>query len=81
MLEEDDMEPFVEELLSFVEGKKVALFGSYDWGDGEWMRDWVERMSNAGAIIITEKGMICQNEPDSEAIGDCIELGKEIASS
>ena len=37
-LDEGEMEPFVEEVEKFAAGKKVALFGSYDWGDGEWMR-------------------------------------------
>ena len=48
-LEEGEMEPFVEALEPLVSGKKILLFGSYGWGDGEWMRDWVERMTQAGA--------------------------------
>jgi len=50
VLEESEMEPFVEELESYVSGKKILLFGSYGWGDGEWMRDWADRMKNAGSV-------------------------------
>ena len=52
VLEESEMEPFVEELESYVSGKKILLFGSYGWGDGEWMRDWASRMKNAGAVLV-----------------------------
>ena len=55
-LEESEMEPFVEELEPLVSGKKILLFGSYGWGDGEWMRDWSERMKNAGAVLVREAG-------------------------
>ena len=48
-LEESTMEPFVEEVCGFASGKTIGLFGSYGWGDGEWMRNWVEQMEGAGA--------------------------------
>ena len=51
-LEESVMEPFVSELEGMVQGKKILLFGSYGWGDGEWMRNWEERMKNAGVELI-----------------------------
>ena len=44
VLEESEFEPFIESISSKISGKKVALFGSYGWGDGKWMRDWQERM-------------------------------------
>ena len=47
VLEEMEMEPFVEEVEGFAQGKTIALFGSYGWGDGQWMRDWEERMQQA----------------------------------
>ena len=56
-LEESEMEPFVEELEPLVSGKKILLFGSYGWGDGEWMRDWADRMKNAGAVLVREEGV------------------------
>ena len=52
VLEESEMEPFVSELEGSVGGKTIALFGSYGWGDGQWMRDWVERMEAAGARVL-----------------------------
>ena len=52
VLEESEMEPFVEEVEGFAAGKKIALFGSYGWGDGQWMRDWEERMNAAGATVV-----------------------------
>ena len=78
VLEEAEMEPFVEAVESFVAGKKIALFGSYGWGDGEWMRDWVERMQNAGAEIVNGEGLICQEAPDDEVLAACEELGKQL---
>ena len=75
-LDEGSAEPFVAELEGSVSGKKVVLFGSYDWGDGEWMRNWEERMTKAGAIIVTT--VIANNEPDEEAVENCKNAGKEL---
>ena len=79
VLEEEEMEPFVEAVEAFASGKKIALFGSYGWGDGEWMRDWVERMENAGAEVVNGEGLICNESPDDEAQAQCIALGKQLA--
>ena len=79
VLEESEMEPFVETLEAFVKGKTVGLFGSYGWGDGEWMRDWEARMQQAGANVIGGEGVICQETPDQEALEECEELGKNLA--
>lgn len=79
-LEESDMEPFVTELEKFVEGKQIALFGSYGWGDGQWMREWEERMANAGATIVGGEGIICQDTPDNTVLDACKNLGKQLAS-
>ena len=79
VLEESEMEPFVETLEAFVKGKTVGLFGSYGWGDGEWMRDWEARMQQAGAMSIGGEGVICQETPDQEALEKCEELGKNLA--
>ena len=80
VLEEAEMEPFVAEVEGFASGKKIALFGSYGWGDGEWMRDWVERMTAAGATVVGGEGVICQETPDDEALENCKALGKELAA-
>ena len=52
VLEESEMEPFVSEVEDFASGKTIALFGSYGWGDGQWMRDWEERMMGSGATVL-----------------------------
>ena len=68
VLEEGEMEPFVSEVEGIAAGKKIALFGSYGWGDGQWMRDWEERMSGCGAAIINGAGLICHETPDLSLI-------------
>jgi flavodoxin short chain len=80
VLEEGDMEPFISRLGSAeIGGKALGLFGSYDWGDGQWMRDWVERMKGLGANVDGD-GIIVQLEPDQAALTKCYELGKKLAS-
>ena len=81
VLEECEMEPFVAELEAHVSGKVIGLFGSYDWGDGTWMTDWVERMKAAGATVVGGEGVICNLEPDAEGIEKCKELGKQLAQA
>lgn len=78
VLEESEFEPFIDEISTKVSGKKVALFGSYGWGDGKWMRDFEERMNGYGCVVV-ETPLIVQNEPD-EAEQDCIDFGKNIAN-
>ena len=80
VLEESEMEPFVEEVEGFAAGKKIALFGSYGWGDGQWMRDWADRMTAAGATIVNGEGVICQEAPDDAALDACKDLGKQLAA-
>ena len=77
VLEENEFEPFLEEISSKISGKKVALFGSYGWGDGQWMRDWQERMESLGCTVIDD-GLIIHYEPEDNS-SECIELGKIIA--
>jgi flavodoxin short chain len=79
VLEESIMEPFITEIEKRnLSGKNLALFGSYDWGDGEWMRNWVSRMKKTGASILGE-GLIIQNDPDEEALSSCRTAGKLLA--
>lgn len=78
-LEDSEMEPFVQELEGKVSGKKILLFGSYGWGDGEWMRNWCERMKNAGAVLIEKEGVIANEAPGAEEIEACKEAGKKLA--
>lgn len=79
VLEETVAEPFVTELEKHVKGKTIGLFGSYGWGDGEWMRLWETRMKEAGAVIAGDAGVICADAPDDEAEASLMALGKELA--
>ena len=80
VLEEGEMEPFVTETEGFAAGKTIGLFGSYGWGDGQWMRDWVDRMSSAGANVLNGEGVICKEAPDDEAVAACTDLGRQLAA-
>ncbi len=79
VLEEEEMEPFVAEVEKFASGKNIALFGSYGWGDGEWMRDWEARMQNAGAVLVGGAGVMCNEAPDADAVSACKALGTQLA--
>lgn len=81
VLEESEMEPFVCDVEGFASGKKIALFGSYGWGDGEWMRDWTTRMETAGATVLNGEGLICHETPDGDGLSECRELGKQLANA
>ena len=80
VIEEDEMEPFVAEVEGFASGKTIGLFGSYGWGDGQWMRDWEDRMKAAGAEVACGEGIITQETPDDDALVKCKELGKTLAA-
>ena len=79
ILEEGTMEPFVEEAEKVVSGKTVGLFGSYGWGDGQWMRDWTDRMRQAGAFVLGGEDAICCGAPDDAAREALKELGRQLA--
>ncbi|MCR4687055.1 MAG: flavodoxin [Lachnospiraceae bacterium] len=76
VLEEDEFEPMFAGLEGSLSGKKIALFGSYGWGDGQWMRDWEDRCKAAGAVLACDSVM-ANSEPDDDAIAAC----KAIAAS
>ena len=77
---DESVDSFVTEIEGKVSGKNILLFGSYDWGDGEWMRLWVERMQNAGANIIGGEGIIANLEPDEDAKAALEAAGKQLAA-
>ena len=77
-LEESEFEPFFANIESKLAGKAIALFGSYGWGDGQWMRDWCERCKNAGAQVVNGEGLIVNDAPDSNALADCKALGEAL---
>lgn len=78
VLEESEFEPLFTECESKLENKKAALFGSYGWGDGQWMRDWEERCKDH-KISLAAEPVICQEEPDEETLESCRALGKALA--
>lgn len=80
VLEEEEFDPFFTELEGKLGGHKVALFGSYGWGDGQWMRDWYERADNANANVYQGEGLIVHETPDDAAIAKCREFGKGFAA-
>ena len=72
-LEEDEFEPFFEDVEGDLSGKKVGLFGSYDWGTGDWMETWKERTEGDGAEVVDT--VIANLEPDDDALEACKALG------
>ena len=79
-LEEDEVEPMFAGLEGSLGGKKIALFGSYGWGDGQWMREWCSRCEAAGANLYDEAGLIANDSPNEEAREACRELGRKLAA-
>ena len=80
VLEESEFEPFFSGVEDSLSDKTVTLFGSYDWGDGQWMRDWQERVESAGAYLTGGEGVIANYEPDAGALENCRELGKQLSA-
>ena len=73
-LEESEFEPMFTDCESKLSGKRIALFGSYGWGDGEWMRTWEDTCRDNGANLVCES-VICMEAPDDEAEASCRSLG------
>lgn len=78
MLEEDEFEPFFTEIEGRLSGKKVGLFGSYGWGDGEWMRNWETRVESDGAVLVGGEGVIANDAPSDDDLEKCRALGKAL---
>ena len=79
-LEDTEFEPMFSACESKLSGKKIALFGSYGWGDGEWMRTWEETCKNDGADLVCDS-VICADAPDDEADAACAALEKRSAKA
>lgn len=80
-LEETEFEPMFNACEAKLGGKKIALFGSYGWGDGEWMRTWEDRMKAAGAELVGGQGVIANEAPDKEALEACEKAGETLANA
>lgn len=74
VLEESEFDPMFTEVESALSGKKIALFGSYGWGDGQWMRDWEDRCTADGAQLATES-VTANNAPGEVELDACKSLG------
>ncbi|MDR2756856.1 MAG: flavodoxin [Planctomycetaceae bacterium] len=74
-LEESEFEPFIAKIESSVKGKKLGLFGSYGWGNGQWMDSWTERMQAAGAVFVGES-LIVNESPSGGDVDKCKNFGK-----
>ena len=77
VLEEMEFQPMFDVCKRSIGGKRVALFGSYGWGDGEWMRSWEDDCRTAGAILACDS-VICQETPDADALAACEKLGEAL---
>ena len=77
-LEDTEFEPMFDSCKNKLKGKKIALFGSYGWGDGEWMQTWENDCKSFGADLVCDC-VICNDAPDGEAIAKCENLGKALA--
>ncbi len=79
-LEDAEFAPFFQAIQGSLGGKRVALFGSYGWGDGEWMRTWQAEVESAGAELVGGEGVIANYEPDDDALDACRSLGTALAA-
>ena len=79
-LEESSFEPMFAEVESKLSGKKIALFGSFGWGDGQWMREWESRCDDAGANLVSDS-VICNETPNDDGLNSCRALGASLAKA
>ncbi|MBQ9887062.1 MAG: flavodoxin [Lachnospiraceae bacterium] len=77
-LEDGEFEPMFNACEPELKDKKIALFGSYGWGDGEWMRTWEETCKADGAVLACDS-VICMDAPDDDAANACKALGAALA--
>ena len=77
-LEDSEFEPFFSGVVDKLSGKNVALFGSYGWGDGEWMRNWTEQVKGAGAEVVNGEGLIANEAPSDDDLENCRSLGQAL---
>ena len=80
VLEESEFEPYYEGIKQELKGKPIALFGSYGWGNGEWLQNWEDDIETVGAKLF-EVGLMVNETPDQEAIANCEAFGRRFASS
>ncbi|MDR2528547.1 MAG: flavodoxin [Synergistaceae bacterium] len=79
VIEETEMEPFFMELLPSLGGKKIGIFGSYGWGDGEWLRTWAGRVRDAGGRLMDD-GLAVHETPEGDSEAACLAWGEKLAA-
>ena len=77
-LEESEFEPMFDSCKSSLKDKRIALFGSYGWGSGEWMQSWEDTCREEGAVLVCDS-VICNEAPDEEGLENCKALGGALA--
>lgn len=80
VLEESEFDPMFSGLETSLSGKKIALFGSYGWGDGRWMREWCARCDRANANLLEDEGLMINGTPGADGQEACHALGKRLAA-
>ncbi|AYD40867.1 flavodoxin [Clostridium fermenticellae] len=78
VVEESEMQPFIDSAAETFKGKKVALFGSYGWGSGKWMEDWTEKMHDDYGAEVLNDGLIVNGAPEGDSEEECKEFGKKL---
>lgn len=78
VLEESEFQPAFDACKSGLKDKRIALFGSYGWGSGEWMRNWEENCQSVGAVLVCNS-VICNEVPDDAVVSECRILGAKLA--
>ena len=76
-LEEAEFAPMFEACKPVLSGKKIVLFGSWGWGEGAWMDTWKDDCEALGAVLVADP-VICQDDPDEEALAACRALGESM---
>ena len=76
-LEQDEFQPFFDNIKDQLSGKKVGIFGSYSWGDGEWLRTWQEELESLGSILVDE-GLMVNSYPSDDDLKLCFDFGANI---
>ncbi|MDO4837112.1 MAG: flavodoxin domain-containing protein [Clostridia bacterium] len=80
VLEESEFQPMFDTCKDALKGKKAVLFGSFGWGDGEWMRTWEDDCRAAG-IELASESVICQDDPDDDVLNQCRALGEALKNA
>ena len=78
VLEESEFQPMFDDCAEKLDGKKIALFGSWGWGGGEWMRNWENQCRELGAVLACDS-VTCANQPEEDTLGACMNLGAALA--